>query len=96
MAPQPVTITLQEPIQQGSDTITALTVRPPRAKHFRAMPVDLKTASMGHFLDMAVDLCAQPPSVIDSLGVADMTRLIEVISDFLNKGQPTGPVPSQS
>lgn len=72
---------LSEPVRQGSEEITHLEIRKPRAKDLRKFPAQAKT--LGEMLDFAAHLCGQPPSVIDQLSLEDAMGLFEVIMDFL-------------
>lgn len=85
----PKILQLKEPVKQGSETITQLEVRNPRAKDLRKFPTQAK--NLGEMLDFAGHLCAQPPSVIDELSLEDAMKLFEVIMSFLPDGLKTGP-----
>lgn len=80
---------LAEPIVYGSETISELEVRKPKAKDLRKFPSNSKT--LGEMLDFAGGLCGQPPSVIDELSIEDALKLFEVIMNFLPDGLKTGP-----
>jgi hypothetical protein len=84
-----VVFKLAEPVAQGSETISELSVREPRAKDLRKFPTQAK--NLGEMLDFAAHLVAQPPSVIDQLCLADAMGLFEVIMSFLPDGLKTGP-----
>lgn len=79
---------LSEPVKHGSEEITYLEVREPRAKDLRKFPAQAKT--LGEMLDFAAHLCGQPPSVIDQLSLVDAMNLFEVIMDFLPDSLKTG------
>lgn len=81
------TLVLKEPIQFGSETITELQIRAPKAKDFRAMPAE---PTMGAMLDMLGRLAGQPKAVIDELCVHDMNAANEVIAGFTEGGPRTG------
>ena len=81
------TVELQDPIEFGSRVIDQLTIRKPKAKDMRKFPLN---PSMGDMLDLASVLAGEPTSVIDELSVPDMTRVVEVIGDFLGASQATG------
>lgn len=80
-------MTLREPVQQGSEQISKLTVRKPKAKDIRALPVEPST---GDILDLAGRLCGHPPSVIDELSIEDCSELLEIVGNFIEPGQKTG------
>lgn len=92
------TIKLAAPITHGSETITALTVSAPRAKHMRGLKlklgggdgqffVDLDTGSL---VDLAGKLCNVPPSVIDELSFQDFPAVVDAVMGFLPAGLGTG------
>lgn len=81
------TLKLKEPVQFGSDTISELILKKPKAKHFRNLP---SQPDVGDILDLASKLCDQPPSLIDELGVEDMAALLEVVHDFFPSSLGTG------
>lgn len=72
--------TLKEPIKQGSEIISELEMRKPKAKDFRGMPVQ---PGVSDLLDLAGRLCAQPKSIMDELGVEDVKIILQAVSDFL-------------
>ena len=86
---KPVEFKLSEPVQVGSELISVLSVREPRAKDLRKFPTNAKT--LGEMLDFAAHIVAQPPSVIDQLCLVDAMGLFEVIMNFLPDGLKTGP-----
>lgn len=80
-------IELREPIQRGTELITKLELRKPKAKDLRKLPMQLDT---GDLLNLAGALCGQPPSVIDELGMEDTSELLDTVGNFMAPGQPTG------
>ena len=80
-------IKLNTPIQWGTETITELELRAPKAKDMRGMPLQL---AMDDMLTLASRCTAQPPSVIDELEFNDLTRVMEEIGNFTGRGLPTG------
>lgn len=80
-------VKLREPIQFGSETITELTLRKPKAKDFRNMPAE---PNVGDLLNLAGRLSGQPPSVIDELGVDDMLEVLGIVEVFIAGGRATG------
>lgn len=78
---------LKEPIHYGSEVITELEIRKPKAKDMRVLP---QNPSTGDIIDLAGRLCAQPASVMDELGIEDLTQLMEIVGGFLGHGQKTG------
>ena len=75
-----IEIELKEPIKFGSETISKLVFRKPKAKDFRDLKMPL---SVGELLDLAGKLSAQPKPVIDELGVEDTKTILGVVGDFL-------------
>ena len=80
-------VKLREPIQFGSETITELKFKKPKAKHFRKLST---SDGMDATLTLASKLCDQTPSVLDELSVDDMAEVIEVIDGFLPDSLKTG------
>jgi len=78
------TITLSEPVEHGTETISVLEIKPPKAKHLRSMPLEPNT---GDLLDLAAKLAGQPPSVIDEMSMNDMTEVLTVVGNFIDAGQ---------
>ncbi len=87
MTQKEITITLQQPIIFGSETIFELTLQPPKAKHFRGLSLNM---NMDDMFNLAGKLSGQPNSVIDELSIADMQTVTQAISDFLDTGQAIG------
>ncbi|UQZ89532.1 hypothetical protein C4J81_15350 [Deltaproteobacteria bacterium Smac51] len=93
------TVKLAEPVEYGDVAVTALEFRKLRAKHLRRFSVaELENPSLDALLDLAANLSAQPPELIDLLGGADALSVINVVSDFLLNLAPasTSNQPSQS
>lgn len=84
----PVKIKLANPVKFGSETISELEIREPKAKDFRDMPV--MNQNVGHFLAIAASLSGHPPSLMDELSFTDMQRVVEVMQNFLEAGPKTG------
>lgn len=86
------TVKLKEPIQHGSDTITELTLRKPKAKDFRKLPLE---PNFGDILDLIARLAGQPPSVIDEMAAEDLTEVADHVAGFMPAGLGTGTKASQ-
>lgn len=82
------TLKLSEPIQNGSETITELRIRKPKAGDMRRIPAGNQT--VGHGLDLLGSLSGQPKHVIDELSLEDMEAAMEVIEGFRRRGPETG------
>jgi hypothetical protein len=80
-------LTLKHPIKFGSEMITELTFRKPKAKDFRSFPAG--TPTMGDILTLVGHLANQPDTVVDELSVEDMAAVSKVIDSFTG-GQETG------
>lgn len=87
---EPTTIKLRTPIVFGSNTIEELTLRRPKAKDFRSLPMEPR---FGDILDLAGRLCAQPKAVMDELDVEDLDEVMNIVGDFVPGGRGTGPTP---
>ena len=94
MAEARTTYTLKEPIVMGSETITELQFRKPRAKDFRPLPIEGQT--VGQVLDVMGKLCGQPPVVMDELSAEDFGEVAALFSTFMPVGPTTGSGPSRS
>jgi len=80
-------IKLTTPIQYGTETISELELRPPKAKDMRGLPLKM---GMDDMLTLASRCTAQPPSVIDELSFDDVTAVMEAIGNFIGRGRKTG------
>lgn len=89
-APGPVTVKLKEPIAFGTETITELSIRKPKAKDFRGLPMQ---PAFGDLLDLAGRLSGQPRPVIDDLGAEDVMEVLNVVGNFMPGGRGTGTTP---
>ena len=78
---------LQEPVQFGSERVDTLNFRKPTGKDLRKMPPKPDLSSL---MDMAATLCGQPPSFFDMMDAADVFAAVELVTDFLPNGRPTG------
>jgi len=84
-------IKLTVPIEAHGEMISTLTLRRPKAKELREMP--LRSAlKMGDFYDIAAACADIPPSAFDQIDGADVMHIVEVVGGFLDRG--TGAPPS--
>lgn len=83
----PVELVLKEPVTFGSELVTIFRFRRPKAKDFRRLPME---PGLGDMLDLVGSLSGQPKAVVDELGVEDMSRVLEVVGDFMPGGRRTG------
>ncbi len=81
---------LIEPIIFGSQTISELVFKKPKAKHLRGIP---QKPSVGDCLDFAGRICGQPNVVMDELSIPDMNAVLGVIEGFLGDGPGIGNAP---
>jgi len=83
-----ITITLSAPIAGPEGQITALNLRRPKAKDFRAM--DLAKGEIGKSLALAQQLSGVPAPMLDNLDGSDFIELSEAVSGFLKPSPATG------
>jgi hypothetical protein len=79
-------VTLSEPIQFGSQLISELEFRKPKAKDLRTLPSEM---NIGALLDLAGILCGQPKAVIDELCIDDVNTIGEIVRGFMQGGRET-------
>jgi len=91
----PHTLKLNDPVTQGSETISELVFsRPAIAKDLRG--IRLSELDKGdNIILLTARLTAQPPSVVEKLSLADLTECGEVVSGFLLAGPRTGSGPAE-
>lgn len=82
---------LQYPVTFGSDIVTELEIRRPKAKDIRG----LKASTTGEFefnelLKIVANITDQPDPLIGELDIDDTMALVEKVSSFLAGGQETG------
>jgi Phage tail assembly chaperone proteins, E, or 41 or 14 len=83
------TITLSAPIAGPTgEPLTALTLRRPKAKDFRAM--DNAKGEIGKSLALAGQLSGIPAPLLDNLDGSDFIELSEAVQGFLKPSQATG------
>lgn len=88
---EPLILKLKEPIAFGSETVTELRIRAPKAKDFRRFPME---PTMGDVLDMVGQLSGQPKPVIDELGLEDLAEVTQIVGNFIPGGRGNGRMPS--
>lgn len=83
-----VTITLCKPIQVEGEALSELTLREPTVKDLLAQDkITGETAQMAAMLEALADI---PRSAVLQISAKDFVRCVQVVSDFLDDGQPTG------
>lgn len=82
-------MTLKAPIEWGTETVTELEFREPKAKDFRKFPMN---PAFGDVLDLMAALCTRSdgPVLMDELSVEDLMAASEMIGDFIPGGRETG------
>ncbi len=85
MSGESIVITLASPIMAHGETLTMLTLRRPKARELRSMPMRANMV-MGDLYDVAAACADVPASSIDQLDAADLMQVMEVIGDFLGVG----------
>lgn len=71
---------LKRPITVGTETVTELRFRAPKAKDMRSFPLEGRT--IGHVLDIVGKLCGQPTVVIDELSAEDLEEVSSIAGVF--------------
>lgn len=87
----PVTIQLGTPIEAHGETVSVLTLRRPKAKELRDMPIK-QGMVMGDLYAVAAACADLPTSAIDQLDAADLMQVMGVVGGFLGVGP--GAIPS--
>lgn len=82
---QTKTITLKQPVEYGSETVTEIKLRPPLGRDLRRL--DLRTIAdtmtVDMLLDLAADLSGHAPELMDRLGKDDTYEICGAVADFL-------------
>lgn len=85
-----IEVKLREPIQFGSETISAMTLQKPKAKHLRGM--NLTDMKMDDFLNLIGKLSGLTDSQVGEMALDDLYEVIEVVTPFLGGTQETGAI----
>lgn len=80
-----IKIALSKPIKLGSDDLHEISLRSPKARELREMPIK-QGLVMGDIYPVAAACADLPVSCIDQLEAADMMKVMEVVSGFLGVG----------
>lgn len=80
-------VALKHPVQFGSEKITRLEFKRPKARHFRGLPLEPK---VGDIMDLMARLADVPPSVIDELEPEDLEAASSIVGGFMPGGRATG------
>lgn len=78
---EPIKFKLNKPFMFGSEEISELSIREPKAKDLKKFPAQPKSA--GDIFDFAVSLTDQNPISLAEMSLEDSMRLVEVLYDFL-------------
>lgn len=83
--------TLKEPIEFGSETITVLEFRKPKARDLLDIPLSGDQRVRG-VLQLAGRLCGQPQRVMEEMSIEDFMEVSSIIDGFTPLGQSTGQI----
>ncbi len=86
----PVVYVLVEPVKFGSEMITELQIRRPKAKDIRAVRSGPQVQAFGETLDLIGRLACQPKAVVDELDMEDVDAISDIIKGFSKSGPETG------
>ena len=81
---------LKKPFQFGAEYISELNISEPKSKHLRKLPVDTKSWTFEHIIDLVVSISNEPTSKIDMLSIQDLNGIMEVVGPFLEDSQEIG------
>lgn len=85
------TQSLKEPVTVGSETVTELKFKKPKAKHLKALR--LGNADMSDMLTIVSRLTGQPSTVVEELSWEDALEAVAFVGKFLPAGPETGEKP---
>ncbi|MTI13364.1 phage tail assembly protein [Sansalvadorimonas verongulae] len=91
--PTAKTVTLQHPVTVGETTVTEVVIQPIKAKHLRGVTLS-GDMSIDDLLMIAGRASGQSSLIIDELHAVDVFEVGDVITDFLDVGDTTGPTGS--
>jgi hypothetical protein len=73
---------LKKPITVGSDSITELRIRDVQAGDLRELPTDTSLRTLSHVFDVIGKVAGQPKTVVDRLGIDDLTEVSSIVGAF--------------
>lgn len=76
----PITVKLDEPIRFGAETISEITLKPPKAKHIKH--INPKTATLGDLLQIASKVSGVSMAVLDEMSMSDTTKVGEAVGEY--------------
>lgn len=79
----PINFVLGSPVKWGSEMISQINLRKPKAKDLRGLKADLGFTEL---LDLTIKICDQPRGVIDDLEIEDTQKLMEIVGGFFESG----------
>ncbi len=85
------TITLSTPIEAHGETISTITLRRPKGRELKDMPIK-QNMVMGDLFGVAAACADLPVSSLDHLDAADLINIMGVVGGFLGVG--SGGTPS--
>src|SRR4051812_33370559 len=78
-------LTLKEPIQIGSQTVSEIRFRPIRGKHLKGLKL-VNIETIDPILTLASRLSGETDLLFDSMGVEDLAAVQEIVTGFLLSG----------
>jgi hypothetical protein len=82
-----VTVKLKYPVKWGEETISEITINPPKAGHIEHLGKDV---TMKDLLTIASKCSGIAYTAIKELDSVDAMKVSEVVGDFLGTGRETG------
>ncbi len=77
-------VVLQDPFDFGDRRVEKFTLRAPRAKDMRDLPIDLK---IGNLMDLAAKLSGTEKAIFNEMSARDAMHMVGEVSSFLAPGQ---------
>ncbi len=88
---EPNIVTLEYPIEYGSELLSELSFRRLKTKDLKG--IKFNSIGFDDFQKLIERLSGNPPSVVEELDAVDLMKCIEVVSSFLPGGPGTGEKP---
>jgi hypothetical protein len=99
---KPVTVTLHEPVQFGSELVSELVLRP-LARAFKDVKMGIPTSGSGSLeyepyalAAVGCRMAGRPDAFVNQLSIPDMNEIAAVVLSFFEPPPKTGISPSQS
>lgn len=81
---------LIHPFSFGKREVTELEFRRPKGKELRKLNIGNGELSMNDLINLAGDLCGEPPAFMDEIDAEDVIEIAGMVGDFLGSSQQTG------